>query len=177
MPGFNLLDSVKARERFNAGPKKPTLESKMQNQLEELAMQERYTGFMPDKALLEEDLMNSLEGIKAELPYAEEAFNADLASRGMYSAGEAPKYMYKDVVAPVARAMTSAVSSSKLAYAGQYQQGMMAQEQTRQNYMNMMMNWILENKRIKAQRDAASGGFLSDLFAGGAQIATAAILA
>lgn len=177
MPGFSISANMMQGRRLANINRPPSLESKMQNQLETLAMQERYTGFMPDKALFEEDLMNSLEGIQAELPYAEEAFNADLASRGMYSSGEAPKYMYKDVVAPVARAMTSAVSSSKLAYAGQYQQGMMAQEQMRLNYINTMMNWILENKRIKAQRDAASSGFLSDIFTGVAQVGTAAILA
>jgi len=160
---------------------KDSPERRMQNQLEAMAMQERYTGFMPNQQVFEDDLRASLAGIGAQLPYAQEAFNADLASRGLYSAGEAPKYMYKDVVAPITREMTSAVTRSKLAYAQQFQQGRMAEEQMRQNYMQSWVNWLVANKQIEAQIKMAkmqsSGNALGGLFSAAGQLGAAFILA
>lgn len=149
----------------------------MGKELEARAKQNRFTGFLPDKQLFEDDLNASLDSIKADLPYDMEAYNADLASRGIYSSGEAPKHMYRSVVAPVAREMAGAVTRSKLAYSQQYQQGMMAEAEMEANYMNMMMNWIIENKRIKAREDAQRSSFIGSLFSGAARIGAAYITA
>ena len=159
-PIFKTLYGAKARLN--------TPENRMQTELEELAMQERYTGFMPDKRAFEADLAASLEDIKADLPYDLEAYRANQASRGIYSGGEAVKYEYRDVVAPIARAMTSAVTRSKLAYSQQFQKGRFGEEQIRQNYVQAWMGWILENKRIQAQLKIAKmqnkGGGLGAIF-------------
>jgi hypothetical protein len=140
---------------------------------------ERYNGFLPDKGAYDSELEATLASITGQIPVAEENFNADLAARGLFASGEAPKAMYRDVYAPVAREAYSAAAKNRLAYAQAYQQGSMASEQLRAQYLSTVINLLLNREQLKLQKSAQSSGMFGDIFGGiisaGAQIGAAAL--
>jgi hypothetical protein len=106
----------------------------------------RSTGFLPDETLWTKATQSSIDKILASLPSGMERFNTDLASRGIYSSGEAPKYMYQDVVAPVMREAGGALIQGKLGYAQAFQQGKIAEENMKMNYLNMLLSAMLNKQ-------------------------------
>lgn len=83
----------------------------------------RETGFLPDEAAYEAQIQADIEDVMSQLPIGEEAFMAQIASQGIYGAGELTKNLYRDVYAPLARAGTGAAVRGRLGYAQAYQQG------------------------------------------------------
>ncbi len=141
---------------------------------------ERYDGFLPDKGAYDAELEATLASITGQIPVAEENFNADLAARGLFASGEAPKTMYRDVYAPVAREAYSAAAKNRLAYAQAYQQGSMAAEQLRAQYLSTLINFMLSREQLGIQKKAQSSGMFGDILGGiisaGAQVGAAALV-
>ena len=140
---------------------------------------ERYDGFLPNKGAYDSELEATLASITGQIPVAQENFNADLAARGLFASGEAPKAMYRDVYAPVAREAYSAAAKNRLAYAQAYQQGSMAAEQLRAQYLSTVINLLLNREQLKLQKSAQSSGMFGDIVGGiisaGAQVGAAAL--
>ena len=126
---------------------------------EQILAEERFTGFLPDEETFEADLQAQLDEIFAQLPGGIEAFQADLATRGVFGSGEATGALYRDVYAPVARAGASAVASSRLSFQQQQLQAKFEMERFQQMTWETLLNAMLERERIQAQKDAQGGGF------------------
>lgn len=133
---------------------------------ERILSEERFTGFLPDEATFEADLEARLDEIYAQLPIGQEAFNADLAARGIFSAGEAPAALYRDVYAPIARAGASAVAGSRLAFQQQTTQAKFEMERFRQMTWATMLDAMIRREQIQAQEDAQGNPFLSAIGTG-----------
>lgn len=104
------------------------------------------SGFLPDKSAYEADFNAKMKNILAGLPVGIENFNTDLASRGIFRSGEAPKNLYSQVFAPVAGQLASGAAASNLGYAQAYQQGRMGQEQLRANALQMLMQAVMNRR-------------------------------
>lgn len=90
------------------------------------------SGFLPDKAAYMGELQGTLEEYAAQLGIRREAFQTDVAGRGIGPGGAGTSPYYQDVVAPVMRAGAQAVRGSFLDYLKAYQQGSIAAEGFRQ---------------------------------------------
>jgi len=112
---------------------------------------DNYTGFLPDKQAYSASAQAAVDSVMSRLPISMESFNADLASRGIYGAGEAPKYMYRDVIAPVAQAATNAVAQSELEYARAYQSGSIQAAQMKQNAFNVLSGLVTGNVGLERE--------------------------
>lgn len=108
---------------FGGGGDAPQLPPEIMQLLMTAYETENITGFMPDKQAFDQSMRAQIDEVMATLPVSMEEFNAGVASRGLFGAGEAPKRMYADVVAPVGRAATSAVATANLGYAKASQYG------------------------------------------------------
>lgn len=147
-------------------------EQQLQNFIRSIDTQGSTTGFLPDKGEYDAALKAQLDELFARLPAGEEAFNADLASRGIFRSGEAPKNLYSSVYAPIARAGASAIAQSNLGYAQRFQQGRIAEEQVGlsklqlkgQGYANLL------------QYDASKAGFWGEIIGTGAGLAALALI-
>lgn len=144
--------------------------AKLEKLLQQRAEQQSYSGFLPDQGMFDEAMAAQIDEILGRLPAGIEDFNADLASRGLFTAGEAPKYLYTDVIAPVARAAASVVGQSRLQFAGMQQQGRIAEVGAQSQALGQWMNFIfgqeqlrLQREQIKATRDAAKWGAIGEV--------------
>lgn len=151
--------------------------------LQKYAGQNRYSGFLggdsmsgflPDKGVFDASLQAKLDEFGAQLGINQEAFNTDLASRGIYSAGEAPKFLYQDVMAPIYRAGASATAQSQLEYSKMYQQGRFgqedlrfrvksAEEQTKLQYQQLLMQALLGKQQ-------STQGIIGDFLGGAGEL-------
>jgi len=120
--------------------------------LQQRAQEQNFTGFMPDRGLFDAYIQAQMDAAMGRLPFNEEAFNANLASRGLFTAGEAPKYLYSDVYAPVASAIAQATTQGNLQFAGMQQQGAIAGESAMNNRVGMYINWLLAQQQLQLQR-------------------------
>lgn len=154
---------------------KPKAEDWMETELKKQYETERFSGFLPDEGLYKDAFQADMDQIMAALPIAGEEFNANLAARGMFGAGEAPAAYYRDVVAPVAREATSAASKYNLAYQQQYQQGRMAEEQLRRDYLSQYINYKLQLKMMEIQKQIAKEQGQGGFWGGVTDIAGAAV--
>lgn len=102
--------------------------------------------FAPDVKAWQDVMKADVGQIMSSLPMSMEAFNADLASRGIYGSGEAPKHMYQDVVAPVARAATGATARFNLGLEESRQRGVVAEAQIRQQGLRDLLNAIISKE-------------------------------
>ena len=118
------------------------------------------TGFLPDKAVWDRMMNAQVQDAMGGLGAGIENFNTDLASRGIYGSGEAPKNLYSNVYAPVARSVSSAVTNANLGYAQSYQQGMESAAQIRANYSQQLLA-ALQNRTPTTA--GAIGGGLTDI--------------
>lgn len=124
------------------------------------------TGFLPDKGAYDASLRANIDEIMAGMPVQSEAFEADLASRGIHGAGEAPKFKYQGVYAPIARAATSAAAQSELGYAQAYQRGSIAAEQMRQQMLGYLLQYHQTNTELAYRDYVADQSGIADLFGG-----------
>jgi hypothetical protein len=123
------------------GPDSPRLPEYLKKMLLSAYNDRNFTGYLPDKQAYDQTMRTEVDEIMAGIPIQSEAFEADLASRGIRGAGEAPGYKASQVYAPVTRAATTVVARSQLGYAQAHQQGMIAHERMRQNYLSMLMQY------------------------------------
>lgn len=137
---------------------------------------DRYSGFMPDAQKYQANIEAQIAELLGQVAGGEEAFNADLASRGIFSAGEAPKALYSSVYAPIARAGASAIASGNLGLEQARMQGYGAQQNARLQAVQLWLNQVLGKEQLKRQDDATTAGFLGDLFGTAGQVAGAYFL-
>ena len=112
------------------------------------AQRENFEGFVPDRSAFDAQIQAQLDQYLAQLPVAQNQFNADLASRGIFGAGEAPKFLYSDVYAPIARAGAQAITQSNVQFEQLSQQGRITQAQLQQQADQF-------NRQLRAQKQAA----------------------
>ncbi len=98
----------------------------------------RSTSFVPDQGAFNAQTQSNVDNILAQLPVSREAFNTNLASRGIYSAGEAPKAEYADVYAPIARAATGASVAGQVGYQQLAMQGQQFQSNQLTNLLQLL---------------------------------------
>lgn len=130
------------------------------DELQGRARDNRADAFLPDRGAFETNLQAQIDDILAQLPAGQEAFNAQAASRGVFTGGESLSRLYSDVYAPIARAGTSAVARGELGFAEATQRGRIAGSQQQQQYYNLLINAMLNREPTTLER---IGGGLSDL--------------
>lgn len=130
---------------------KGTLPDWLKSRLMKESARDTSSGFLPDKGAFDANLEAQLNEIFARLPVSIEQFNTDLASRGIFGAGEAPKALYSDVFAPIARAGASATAASNLGYAQLSQQGQIAGEQLRLGALNTLTGAVTQDEQARNQ--------------------------
>ena len=111
--------------------------------LRKQAQNQDYSGFLPDESVFMDSAQADIDEFLGSAPFGRESFNTDLASRGIYSSGEAPKHLYNQVYAPIARAGTGAITKAHLGYAQAYQQGSFQEAQLKASYMSMLGNALM----------------------------------
>jgi|GEM_PF-3948308 len=124
---------------------------------------ESYSGFMPDREAYDRSMRADIDEVMAGLPVGMDAFNSNLAARGISGAGEAAKYQYADVVAPIARAASNAVVKSNLGYAEAYQQGSIAAEGMHSQSLNSLLQMELANLGVNVQNWQQGGEFWNQM--------------
>lgn len=123
----------------------------------------RQSGFLPDKEAYMADLQGTLTDFAAELGIRREAFETDVAGRGVGPGGAGVSPYYQDVVAPVMRAGGQAVRGSFLDYLKAYQQGSMFQEGIRQESISRLTSTSMQAETIRsANRDLMLRSYLGE---------------
>lgn len=148
------------------GGESPRIPPYMEQMLLKAYNDRNMTGFLPNKGAYDESLRADIDEIMAGLPVGSEAFESDLASRGIRGSGEAVGAKYRDVYAPIARAATSAAAQSNLGYAQAYQSGSIAAENLRQNTLQMLMQMHQFNTGLDYQDYIADQAGIGDMFGG-----------
>lgn len=123
----------------------------------------RQSGFLPDKEAYMSELEGTLTDFAAQLGIREEAFQTDVAGRGIGPGGAGTSPYYQDVVAPVMRAGAQAVRGSFLDYLKAYQQGSMFQETIRQESISRLTSTGMQAETIRsANRDLMLRSYLGE---------------
>jgi len=144
------------------------LPKSIENLLMEIIRGQRMNVTMPDKTTWQANTNAQIADVLAQLPVSQEAFNADLASRGMFSAGEAPKNLYSQVYAPIARSAATVGTQGMLGY----EQMKMNAEQMRQQQMMQALQML-----VSGQAGSTTGTQrLFDLLGEGGDFATKFLL-
>jgi len=124
---------------------------------------DRQSGFLPDKEAYMAELQGTLTDFAAELGIRKEAFQTDVAGRGIGPGGAGTSPYYQDVVAPVMRAGGQAVRGSFLDYLKAYQQGSMFQEGVRQESISRLTSTGMQAETIRsANKDLMLRGYLGE---------------
>ena len=120
----------------------------------------REGGFVPDESAFNQNLRPNrrsfdqatnaqIQNALAQIPAGEEAFNTQVASRGIYGAGEAPKELYGSVYAPIARNVAEISSQNNLAFERLDLQGRGQMAQNRISYQNLLRQTNLDREQIR----------------------------
>jgi len=112
---------------------------------------QNYTGFLPDKEAYDRSMRSDVDQIMSQLPVSMDAFESNLASRGVSGAGEAAKFQYRDVIAPITSAAAGAVAKGNLGYAEAYQRGSIEEAHMRSQSLNQLIQMELVNMGTATQ--------------------------
>lgn len=99
--------------------------------------QYRQDRYVPDRAAFDANRDATIEGIMSQLPASIEAFNADAASRGLFSSGEAQRNLYSDAINPIAQSALQAGTQANVQYEQIRQRGLIAGDQYYQNLLQL----------------------------------------
>lgn len=110
----------------------------LKNMLLEQINKRNYTGFLPDQSAYDESYRAKIGELELALGTGIEGFNADAAARGVFGSTEGQSRMYEDVMRPIYAAGAGAAAQSNLGYAQAYQSGMIAEENVRLNYAQIL---------------------------------------
>jgi hypothetical protein len=94
---------------------------------------------IPSEAAWSANSNAQIADIMAQLPVGREAFNADLASRGLSSSGEATKNLYSSVYAPIGRAAATVGSQNMLGYQSMKMQAEQQNQQAMMQALQMLV--------------------------------------
>jgi hypothetical protein len=144
--------------------KRPEMPEWLQKAMMEMMDMKNFAGFMPDKDAFDRSYWGKVDEILATLPVAKENYNAELASRGIHGAGEATKYGYEKVYAPVARATAGVAAESGIAFEEMRQRGSIAIQQLRQNTLQMLTQYHMGQLGYQYQDYMAEGAGRADFW-------------
>ena len=130
----------------------------------------RTSGFVPSQEPYMSALEGTLEEFAATLGVGREAFESNLAARGVGGAGQAPGAYYRDVAAPVVRAGGQAVRESYLDYLNAYQRGSIAQEQLSQQAAGAVTGAEFQTQQIRRGQEATNLNRLLQAYLGQGRI-------
>lgn len=156
---------------FGGGNKSNGGLSWMEQKLYEYAYDGKYEGFLPNESVFQEQAKADEARVLAELPISVEAFNSDLASRGIYSSGEASKHLYGQVYAPIAREMASVRASARLGFMQARLNAMSQMKQMQFGALTAMGQYKLGLEGIKAQKDSSKWGAIGSVVGTGIGLA------
>lgn len=116
------------------------LPKSIQNMLMEVIRGQRMNITMPDQTTYQNATNAQIADVLAQLPVDQEAFNADLSSRGLYSGGEAPKNLYSQVYAPIARSAATVSTQSAQNYEAMRLNVQQQNQQTMMQALQMLVS-------------------------------------
>ncbi len=134
--------------------------------LKRQASGENFSGFLPNESIFQEQMEAQFEQIKSFLPISQEAFNADAASRGVFRSGEAQKFLYRDVYAPIAQSLASVSAKSRLAFQEAQLRARLGIAQLKQGAASTLFEGNIRRDELEAQRRSALFGGLGSAFGG-----------
>ena len=117
-----------------------------------LAGRDMTSAIVPDESVFESALGSKIKGILSKIPAAQQNFNSDLASRGIFGSGEAPGRLYADVYAPISAEASTAASEGMASYAQLAMQGKIAAEQL---HSNAVTSWADSLTQIMGMQSSA----------------------
>lgn len=123
-----------------------------------------YTGYLPSESLYQQQAQADSQLVLDQLPFQVEEFNSQLASRGIFSSGEATKFLYNQVYDPALSRIASINANSRLAFSTLNAQTRLNIDQLRLSGVQTYLNYILEQKRIEAEAKARQAGFWGSIF-------------
>jgi hypothetical protein len=126
----------------------------LQDILRQGAAGEGLEGFQPDSDVFMESINAQVDEILAQLPVAQEAFNADAAARGVFGSPESLKNLYADVYSPIARSATSVATQGLVGLEGLKQQGAFQAAQVPLQYANILGGLYGQNRSSGGVRGA-----------------------
>lgn len=110
--------------------------------------------FLPEKGPYMEELQGTLDEFAAQLGIRTEAFQTDVAGRGIGAGGAGVSPYYQDVVAPVMRAGGQATRQAYLDYLNAFQRGSMFQEDVRQSAISRLTSSGMQAEQIRGSNVA-----------------------
>jgi len=110
--------------------------------------------FLPEKEPYMAELQGTLDEFAAQLGIRKEAFETDVAGRGIGPGGAGVSPYYQDVVAPVMRAGGQATRQAYLDYLNAYQRGSMFQEDVRQSAISRLTSSGMQAEQIRGSNVA-----------------------
>jgi hypothetical protein len=150
IPVLGAVGSIAGRLFGSGGGGLP---KSIENMLMEIIRGQRMNVTLPDKGTYQAATQAQINEILAQMPVGQEGFNADLASRGLFSGGEAPKGMYQNVYAPIARAAATVGT-----------QGMLGYEQMKMNAQQMQQQQMMQALQMLVSGQAGSSTGTQRLF-------------
>ena len=122
-------------------------------------------GFLPEQEEFQAVFDARAQHAQDTLGFNVENFNANAASRNVFSSGEGLTQLYRQVYQPALNNLQTLGANLNLAYSAQYQQGRIASEQMRQRILAML------TEGISGTTTQQGGNFLGDVAGAGSNIA------
>lgn len=157
---------IKGASALLGGGKSPELSQELQGVLKANARIDRTTAFTPDRTAIDERISLQIQQIFEQFGVNLENFNADAASRGVFTGGEANKVRGRDVLAPAVRAASSAVVQGNVQFEELKIRGLIAGDTANQNAIGLQARFSTP-QQSGFQRFLNSLGGAADTFAGG----------
>lgn len=138
----------------------------------QLGSEFRKTGFQPDRTAFDQRLEATLAEFRAQIGLGREAVVSNAARRGVAQGGQVEERFFREVVAPVSRAVVGATAQAELEFQGfEAQQGIRLSQLDLQRFgiessiFGAELSAQAAEDARQAQRDAAFGETLATIAA------------
>lgn len=132
--------------------------------LQELDRSGGQNGFLPAQEEFQAVFDARAQQAQDTLGFNVENFNANAASRNVFSSGEGLTQLYRQVYQPALNNLQTLGANLNLAYSAQYQQGRIASEEMRQRILELLTGGFT------GQTAQQGGNFLGDIAGAGTNI-------
>lgn len=149
------------------GGTKPSLPKWLLEELQRYSQTDFSNQFIPDKAAWTNQTNANVADVLSQLPVGQDAFNGQLASRGLFTSGEGAKHLYSDVYAPIQRGANAAYAQGQMGYEQARQSGAGTAASLHQNALQMLMQGYSMQKPTPLANVANAVGGLGQQFLGG----------
>lgn len=133
--------------------------------LQELNRSGEQNGFLPAQEEFQAVFDARAQQAQQEIGFTAEKFNANAASRNVFSSGEGLTQLYRQVYQPALNNLQTLGANLSLQYSQQYQQGRIASENFRQRILAMLTGGF------GGQTTQQGGNFVGDVAGAGTNIA------